>query len=425
MLSARWGVLGAVLGATCAGVTAHPAPSPAHPPPHVAPGTRPPAPGTSSTFSNLQGRIARGDPIVIENTHPSAPAAQAVVDAALAAGGAPGISAAIAFDDGRVIAVTAGVADRETNAPLTSLHRMLIGGAGKTFAAARAAQLIEGGALGLDDPIAKHLGGEAWFARLPNGGSATVRHLLTHTSGLVRYDFTEAFARDFRANADRAWRPEELLAYVFDETPPFAPGRGWDYSDTNFIVLGLILERLHGHQYYQQVSRGLLRKIRRHRFVPSVTRELPELAQGYAGDGDPLVGAAGPVIVDGRLIVNPRFEWAGGGYAGTPVGLALWTQLLFSGRAFEKPETVRMMIDAAVPARPGPGTKYGLGVIVRAPTPVGETWGHGGVFPGYLTEMIYLPARRLAIAVQINTSDAHAIGTTPLHIAYDLARAVP
>jgi D-alanyl-D-alanine carboxypeptidase len=176
--------------------------------------------------------------------------------------------------------------------------------------------------------------------------------------------------------------------------------------------------------FYRQVAGAFLRKMRRNRFVPAVTRSVPGLVQGYTAANDPIAGAAVPVIVDGRLIFSPQFEWTGGGYAGTPTSLAIWAQLLYGGGAFAKPESVKMMIDAAVPARLGPGTKYGLGVIVRTATPVGETWGHSGYFPGYLTEMIYLPERRLAVAVQINTSDARAIGTSPLRIAYALAQAV-
>lgn len=354
--------------------------------------------------------------------HPATPAAQAVVDAALAAGTAPGISAAIALADGGLIAVTAGVADRETRTPLTPRDLMLAGSVGKTFAVARALQQIEAGKLSLDDPIEKHLGAEPWFARLPNARTTTVRHLMTHTSGLVRYEFKDAFARDLRANPDKVWAPEELLAYVFDEPAPFAPGEGWEYSDTNYIVLGMILEKVHPHNFYTQVRRGVLTRLRESQITPSTSRVIPGLVQGYTGDGDPITGAGGPVIVDGRFVINPQFEWTGGGFATTPTDLARWAQLLYTGGVFRKPETARLMIDEAVPAKLGPNAKYGLGVIVRPETPVGEVWGHSGFFPGYLTEMIYLPARGISVAVQVNTSDARAIGTSPLRIAFDLAR---
>lgn len=369
-------------------------------------------------------RITRGAPQLAPSTHPSTAAAQGVIDRALAAGTGPGINAAIVFADRQLIAVSAGVASRETNAPLTPLDRMLIGSVGKTFVAARAVQLIESGRLGLDDPIEKYLDGEPWFARLPNARAITVRHLMTHTSGLVRYEFKPEFARDLRADPDRTWRPEELIAYVFDEPAPFAAGAGWEYSDTNYIVLGMILERVDGQPFYAQARRGLLGKMRRNRFVPVTSRDVPGLVQGYTGDGDPLTGTAGPVVENGRFIVNPQFEWTGGGFAGTAVDLARWANLLYTGGAFTKPESLRLMIDAAVPAQLGPSTKYGLGVMVRTQTPAGEAWGHGGFFPGYRTEMIFLPARGLAIAVQVNTSDPKSLPVSPLRMAYELAQAV-
>src|SRR5688500_4491545 len=91
--------------------------------------------------------------------------AMAVLAAALAGGTAPGISAAIVDADGAVTTAVAGVSDRETGRPLEPGDLLLAGSVGKTFAAARAMQLIEAGRLALDDPIAKYFSGDAWFAR--------------------------------------------------------------------------------------------------------------------------------------------------------------------------------------------------------------------------------------------------------------------
>lgn len=175
-------VLSAVLGATCLTAAARPALGTEHAAPPPARGTEPLAAGTSSARPGQR----RGAPQIAPSTHPALAAAQAVVDAALAGGTPPGISAAIVLPDRQVIAVTAGVSSRETGTPMTPLDMMMIGSVGKTFAAARAVQLVETGRLALDDPIEKYLGAEPWFARLPNARAITVRHLLTHTSGLVR-----------------------------------------------------------------------------------------------------------------------------------------------------------------------------------------------------------------------------------------------
>lgn len=373
---------------------------------HQAPGaSQQPAPGTAHPARNTSALVS-------------------VLETALARGSAPGISAAILMPDGELVTLAAGVSNRETRAVMQATDRMPIGSVGKTIAAARAVQLIEQGLLKLDEPIATYLGAEPWFEKLPNGKAMTVRHLMTHTSGLPRYEFAEAFTRDLRADPDREWTVEQRLAYVVDHAPAFAPGQGWQYADTNYILLGAIIERVHGQSFYVQARRGITIRMRKTGLTPLVTRAADGYAQGYTGADDPILsaGGAGPVIVDGRFVVNPQVEWTGGGYAGSAVDLARWAALLFNGRAFARPEMVRLMIDAAVPATLGPDTAYGLGVIVRRSTPVGEVWGHSGYFPGYLTEMIYLPARGVAIAVQINSSDARANGVTPLGVAYELAR---
>ena len=77
-----------------------------------------------------------------------------------------------------------------------------------------------------------------------------VRQLMNHTSGLIRYEFKDQFTKDLTANPDKVWKPEELLSYLFDEKAPFEAGKSWDYSDTNYIVLGMIIEKVTGKKYY-------------------------------------------------------------------------------------------------------------------------------------------------------------------------------
>ncbi|MEZ5317773.1 MAG: serine hydrolase domain-containing protein [Vicinamibacterales bacterium] len=331
----------------------------------------------------------------------------------------PGVSVGLVLADGRAIGVTSGLADRDAGTPLAVDDLMLAGSTGKTFFAAVAAALIEEGRLDLDAPIATYLGDRPWFDRLPNARAITVRHLMTHTSGLVRYEMNPAFTADLRAAPDKAWSPEEELAYLFGTPPPFAPGEGWDYSDTNYIVLGLILERVTGTALYDEVSRRFLRPLGLTRVVPSTSRRIPGLVPGYAGPRDPL-GLPDRVLVDGTFVINPQFEWTGGGYATSARDLARWGHALYTGRAIPLP-ALRRMVDAAVPARLGPGTSYGLGVIVRSGTPVGTTWGHSGFFPGYLTELVHATASHVTVAVQVNTSAPRATGgRSPLRAAYDL-----
>jgi D-alanyl-D-alanine carboxypeptidase len=153
---------------------------------------------------------------------------------------------------------------------------------------------------------------------------------------------------------------------------------------------------------------------------PTTSRRVPGLAPGYAGPRDPL-GLPDEVMTNGVFVINPQFEWTGGGYATSARDLARWGHALYTARAVT-PKLRDLMIAEAVPARLGPETRYGLGVIVRPATPAGPTWGHSGFFPGYMTELVHFPERGITIAVQINSSGPRAPGTrAPLRFLYDLA----
>lgn len=337
-----------------------------------------------------------------------------------ASSGAPGATAGVVLPDGTVFALAAGTADTTLGVAMTPSSRLLQGSVGKTYVAAVAMQLVHEGLLDLDAPVSRYLGDEPWYTRLPNHADITVRQLMSHTSGIIRYEFNEQFLVDLLADPDRVWRPEEQLAYLFDTEAPFPAGEGWDYSDTNYIILGMIIERLTGATYYDEMQRRVLDPLALENTVPSNSRRIPGLVQGYAGVGNPL-GVADQVIVDGEFVINPQFEWTGGGIASTSEDLARWAMALYEGRAFD-PSMLPVMLDA-VPARLGPGVEYGLGVIVR-PTPLGTSWGHSGFFPGYLTEMAYFPDYGIAVAVQINSSDFPRLQMSPGRMLIELAQRV-
>ena len=334
---------------------------------------------------------------------------QTYLDEWRAAATFPGAAVGIVLKDGTALAVTTGVSDRAAGRPVTTDDLFMAGSTGKTFFAAVAVQLVEAGKLDLDAPISKYLGARPWFPRLPNAKDITVRMLMTHTSGLVRYEMNPKFTADLRAQPDKAWTPDEEVAYLLDAEPPFPAGKGWDYSDTNYIVLGMILEQITGTKLYEEVRQRFLEPFKLTRVVPATSRRIPGLVKGYAGPRDPL-GLPDEVIdKDGVFVVNPQFEWTGGGFATSPRDLARWGHELYAGRALS-PAARKIMLDAAVPARLGPETKYGLGVIVRPASPVGPTWGHSGFFPGYQTELLHVPDLGVTLAMQINTSAPRSTG---------------
>ncbi len=343
---------------------------------------------------------ARPAPLVAS---PLASALQQKLDSLRSAGGFPGASLAVVLRDGRTIALATGYADTSLRTALRPSDRLMQGSVGKTYVAAVAMQLIQEGRLKLDAPISTYLGTRPWFARLPNASTITVRDLMRHTSGLVRYEFDERFTNALTRDPMRSWTPEEEIAFLLDQKPPFAAGAGWEYSDTNYIVLGLILEQVSGERYHDLLRTRILTPLSLRNTVPVTGAVVQGLAQGYAGKKN-VFGGAEAMLRDGRMIINPAFEWTGGGVASTTEDLARWAKLLYEGKAFSA-ALLPTLFDA-VPAKLGPNTKYGLAVIVRE-SPAGVTYGHSGFFPGYATEMLYVPATGLAAAIQVNTSDPY------------------
>ena len=317
------------------------------------------------------------------------------------AGKFPGATLGVALANGQSFGIAVGFSDRDTKTSLKPNDRMLAGSVGKTFAAATALQLVKEAKIKLDDKIEKYLGREPWFSRLPNANDITVRQLMNHTSGLVRYEFKEQFTKDLTANPDKVWKPAELVTYLLDEKAPFEAGHGWDYSDTNYIVLGMIIEKVTGRKFYDEAYRRLLKPLKLVDTIPQDGPRLRGVVQGYAGPTNPF-GGTDAMIVDGKFVINPQFEWTGGGFASTAQDLARWAKLFYEGQAFS-PDLLPQVLDGVPAPMLGRETRYGLGAIIRK-TSAGTSYGHSGFFPGYMTDMMYFPEHKVAVAVQVNTS---------------------
>jgi len=381
---------------------------------------------TSATSACSRGAAVSSEPAPAVVRAPTVPRAdctrfQPYLDSVHAAGRFAGATLGVAFPDGSVCAIATGWNDTTAKTRMRPTDLLLSGSVGKTYVAAVALQLVSEGRLRLDEKISTYLGREPWFSRLPNAPDITVRMLMNHTSGLVRYELNERFLRDLTANPDKVWTPAERIAYLLDAQPPFRAGEGWDYSDTNYIVLGLIIERITGQALNDQIRRRVLQPLALAHTVPSDRREIPGVAQGYAGPNNPF-GPFDAVLVNGRFVVNPQFEWAGGGYASTADDLARWMKLLFEGRAYPD-SLLRQALDGRE-ARPlGQGSRYGLAAIILQ-TPLGTTYGHSGFMPGYQTEARYYPAQKFAVAFQMNTSTRGALGRSPSAVVSEVARRV-
>ena len=329
-----------------------------------------------------------------------------------------GATVGVCLADGNCFGLATGYSDRDAKTPMKPDDLMLAGSVGKTYVAVVALQLVKEGKINLDDKIEKYLGQEKWFSRLPNAKDITVRQLMNHTSGLIRYEFKDQFTKDLTANPDKVWKPSELVSYLFDEKAPFEAGKGWDYSDTNYIVLGMIIEKVTGRTYYELAKKNLLKPLKLKHTKPQDRRKIKDLIQGYAGEDNPF-GGKDKVLENGKFIINPQFEWTGGGMVSNSEDLARWAKFMYEGKAFDKSLLPEMLEGVSAPML-GKDAKYGLGVIIR-PTTKGITYGHSGFFPGYITDMIYFPEEKIALAVQVNSSVPRDFGKSTGRVLIELA----
>ncbi len=320
--------------------------------------------------------------------------------------GFPGATAAFMLRDGRIGSASAGLSDLESEIPMEADDRMFSGSVGKTFVAALALTMVGEGMLSLDAPITTWLGDEPWFNKLENGSAITLRQLLTHSSG-IRDHLHEAgfaFALNQRVAAGRVddpFEPAELVRYVLRKEPHFAPGEGFHYTDTGYILVGLIIEEVSGETYYSLLRRAFLDPLRLSRTSPSVGRRIPGLIPGYLDPRNAFGLPERSMVETGLLVIDPATEWTGGGLVTNSQDLVRWGMSLYHDKVLGQ-ELTAAMFGSAVVAGNGPTPpRYGFGVFL-IDTPLGMTYGHGGYYPGYNSQLAYFPERELAIAIQVN-----------------------
>jgi D-alanyl-D-alanine carboxypeptidase len=323
----------------------------------------------------------------------------------------PGATVGFALLSGRSAAVSTGVADLETKTQLKPSDRLLAGSIGKTFVAAVTLLLVQEGKLNLDETIERWLGNEKWFGQLPNAKDITLRMLLNHSSGIQNHVEDESFLKAMFKSSGREIKYEELIAYVLNKKPLFAAGKGYSYADTNYILIGMIVEKATGKTLYNEVTERILKPLKLDRTIPSNSLTLPQVANGYFQNK--------PVMTGGKFTVNPQWEWAGGGFASTAEDLARWAKALYGGDVLQKASLEEMLQSTTT----GEGAGYGLGVeIVQSKW--GKSYGHDGEFPGYLSDMRYFPKYKLAVAVQVNSDETPEVSRFMASAINDFAQII-
>ncbi|HYK76625.1 MAG TPA: serine hydrolase domain-containing protein [Daejeonella sp.] len=332
----------------------------------------------------------------------------------------PGVTFTAILPDGQEIRLASGLADSVNKARMQPDQRMLSGSIGKTFFVAAVLHLVEQGKFGLDDPISKYLGSESWFSRIPNAHAVTIRMLMNHTSGIEEYYQLGDFMHRLKNDPYRQWKPLELFSYVFDRKPLFEAGAGWGYSDTNYLILGYLVEKVTGNKMYDLAKKYALNPYKLKATEPSLKFTFNRLAVGYSRAGSPFP-FPGPIVKENKLVFNPEFEWTGGGFVSSSYDLAKWAKAFYTLKTVSEP--TRQAMRDGIKANTGKDHRYGLGMQIK-PSEAGFGYGHSGWFPGYISECAYFPEMGLAVAIQFNTDDTRLLKKSSYAYLVELVKVI-
>jgi D-alanyl-D-alanine carboxypeptidase len=312
----------------------------------------------------------------------------------------PAALAAVQERGGRVRDYTAGVGDLRTGRPVPPDGYVRIGSNTKTFTAVVVLQLVGEGKIELDAPVETYLPGLLRGEGI-DGRHITVRQLLQHTSGLPNY--TNVLAKGALPYRHTYFEPRRLLDLALEQKADFPPGTKWEYSNTNYVVAGLIVERVTGRPLSEEITKRTIDRIGlRHTYFPQVGDESVRQPhpEGYHTDdpAKPLVDAT---------VWDPSMGWAAGQIISTPSDVDRFFTALLAGRLLQPAQLQQMRTTVPAPEE-GQGVRYGLGLMSMPLSCGGLAWGHGGDIPGYNTNNAATDDGRAA-----------AIATTRLPVSLD------
>jgi len=328
----------------------------------------PSAPGTSETPSpTVTGSASSAE------KEQALSAAQSLVD-----GGFPAALTAVRDKDGNTIGAAAGVGNLETGEAPPLDGEIRIGSSTKTFTAVVILQLVQEGKINLDEPVETYLPGLLRGEGI-DGSKITIRQLLQHTSGLPEYT-DQTGHEDPVANRDNYYSPRDLLDFALKKPADFAPGSQWKYSNTNYVMLSLLAERVTHRPLAEQITKRIIEPLGlAHTYYPGPGEEdiRGTHPHGYhrSSQGE----------LEDITRKDPSEAGGAGAMISTPSELNKFFQAVLDGTLLSQDSIAEMKktVDAGQPER---GVDhYGLGIISTSLSCGGTAWGHAGSIPGYTT----------------------------------------
>jgi len=304
-----------------------------------------------------------------------------IVDAGLASTATPGAVVGVWYPGRGTWLHAAGIGDVATAAPVTVDDHVRIASNTKTFVATAILQLVDEGALSLDDPLEQYITG------IPNGAEITLRQVLSMSAGI--YDFVNDPAISVDAEADPLldFTPEDALEILRASKPDFAPGERTQYSNSNYTLLGMIAEQVTGQPIATTIEERVLAPLGMANTSFPTTPDMPTpFAHGYDA------GEPGEELRD-VTESNPAIPWASGAMISTLADLGVWAQALATGTLLP-PELQAERLRFGTLAEGSVSVGYGLGILS-----LNGLIGHNGGIRGYSSWVIHEPASGATIVV--------------------------
>ncbi|EEL67710.1 serine hydrolase domain-containing protein [Bacillus mycoides] len=309
--------------------------------------------------------------------------------------GFPGVLAKTS-EGGKTWSYAAGVANLSSKKPMKTDFRFRIGSVTKAFTATVVLQLAEENSLNLDDSI------EKWLPGVIQGNGyddkqITIRQLLNHTSGIAEYTRSKGFNL---MDTKKSYRAEELVKMGISMPPDFAPGKSWSYSNTGYVLLGILIETVTGNSYAEEIENRIIEPLElSNTFLPGNSSVIPgtKHARGYIQ----LDGASEPKDV---TYYNPSMGSSAGDMISTADDLNKFFSYLLGGKLLKEKQLKQML--TTVPTGEAALGRYGLGIYeTKLPNGV-SIWGHGGSIPGFVTFAGGTLGGKHTLAVNLNSLNA-------------------
>ena len=319
--------------------------------------------------------------------------------------GAPGAIVGVRTPEGTWVG-TLGVADKASGEPMQADMHHRIGSVTKTFTATLLLQAAARGQLSLDDTIDQYVEG------IPNGDEITLRQMADMSSGIASYTLNDKWVEEWLSDPERVWTPEELAQVGIDDSPAFEPpGTGWQYSNTNYVLLGMVLEQVTGQSVQRLYSKQIIKPLhlKATSFPDAADSSIPDpYDHGYTlqgqSDGEP---------VDATHW-NPSSGWTAGGMISTVDDMLVYGRALGTGKGLLPREQQAERLTSFLYGLPphSPEKAYGLGLVT-----VGGWLGHTGTQAGFNTTVYYHPELHTTVVVEVN-SDTSVGGKTPADLIF-------